>query len=212
MEWLTGGAVRAGMHEVVVADSTLQAVARAVAEQRPLWRVSSTVFTHVASAKVRVVLCGWEQWIRPAPPPLPPSVACPPPSPPLPSLTPLLQVLRPLGHFATPASEAAYPPVLAGSYVQSELEALKLKRSLPPGAEGRVNGQQQRPEQSECQKPVAHREVTPPAGFEADTAVEPSDKSSAAHRVCSGASPKSPKQVLLLSVADSRSSCRDQAL
>ena len=84
LEWLTGGAVRAGMHEVVVADSTLQAVARAVAEQRPLWRVSSTVFTHVASAKVRVVLCGFEQWIRPAPPPLPPSAACPPPSPPLP--------------------------------------------------------------------------------------------------------------------------------
>ena len=136
-------------------------------------------------------------------------MSSPLPSPPSP---PLLQVLRPLGHFATPASEAAYPPVLAGSYVQSELEALKLKRSLPPGAEGRVNGQQQRPEQSECQKPVAHREVTPPAGFEADTAVEPSDKSSAAHRVCSGASPKSPKQVLLLSVADSRSSCRDQAL
>ena len=52
LEWLTGGEILAGFHEVVVTQDTRQAVERARAEGRPLWRVSSTVFTHVASAKV----------------------------------------------------------------------------------------------------------------------------------------------------------------
>lgn len=49
LEWLTGGHVRAGMHEVVVTPETQAAVEAARAAGRSLWRVSSTVFAHVAS-------------------------------------------------------------------------------------------------------------------------------------------------------------------
>lgn len=52
LEWLTGGAVQAGMHEVVVTEATQEAAARARAAGRSLWRVSSTVFSHVASDQV----------------------------------------------------------------------------------------------------------------------------------------------------------------
>eukprot|EP00898_Chlorokybus_atmophyticus_P006771 jgi/Chlat1/7095/Chrsp57S09122 len=49
LEWLTGGECQAGMHEVVYADSTAHAVEVARAAGRSLWRVSSTVFGHIAS-------------------------------------------------------------------------------------------------------------------------------------------------------------------
>eukprot|EP00271_Cylindrocystis_brebissonii_P003437 TRINITY_DN1441_c0_g1_i1.p1 TRINITY_DN1441_c0_g1~~TRINITY_DN1441_c0_g1_i1.p1 ORF type:complete len:411 (+),score=78.15 TRINITY_DN1441_c0_g1_i1:210-1442(+) len=49
LEWLTGGEVRAGMHEVVVSDRTIAAVEEAQQQQRSLWRVSSTLFAHVGS-------------------------------------------------------------------------------------------------------------------------------------------------------------------
>eukprot|EP00897_Mesotaenium_endlicherianum_P007660 jgi/Mesen1/6922/ME000358S06248 len=49
LEWLTGGVCRAGMHEVVVTDSTLAAAEAARRRNGSLWRVSSTVFGHVAS-------------------------------------------------------------------------------------------------------------------------------------------------------------------
>ena len=39
------------------------------------------------------------------------------------------QILRPLGHFATAEAEQRYPPVLAGQFVQEELEAISLKAS-----------------------------------------------------------------------------------
>lgn len=48
-EWLTGGACLAGMHEVVVSKRTVQAIQSAVQAKRCLWRVSSTVFGHIAS-------------------------------------------------------------------------------------------------------------------------------------------------------------------
>ncbi|BBM98419.1 hypothetical protein MPTK1_1g13360 [Marchantia polymorpha subsp. ruderalis] len=48
LEWLTGGECSAGMHEVVVTDKTLAAVEAARKEGRSLWRVSSTVFGHIA--------------------------------------------------------------------------------------------------------------------------------------------------------------------
>ena len=48
-EWLTGGAIPAGYHEVVVVPDTRAAAERAAAEGRPTWRVSSTVFTQIAS-------------------------------------------------------------------------------------------------------------------------------------------------------------------
>jgi len=51
MEWLTGGEIKAGFHEVVVCDDTLKAVERAKAKDASLWRISSTLFSHVASDK-----------------------------------------------------------------------------------------------------------------------------------------------------------------
>ncbi|XP_078443458.1 2-oxoglutarate (2OG) and Fe(II)-dependent oxygenase superfamily protein [Wolffia australiana] len=49
LEWLTGGECLAGMHEVVVTDRTRSSVEAARAAGRSLWRVSSTLFAHVAS-------------------------------------------------------------------------------------------------------------------------------------------------------------------
>lgn len=43
---------QAGWHEVVVTDATLAAVDAARAAGRSLWRVSSTVFSHVASRQL----------------------------------------------------------------------------------------------------------------------------------------------------------------
>ncbi len=51
LEWVTGGMITAGFHEVVVSSDTLAAVERAKQEKRSLWRVSSTLFGHVASDK-----------------------------------------------------------------------------------------------------------------------------------------------------------------
>ncbi|GIL75496.1 hypothetical protein Vretimale_8128 [Volvox reticuliferus] len=52
LEWLTGGYIMAGMHEVVVTETTLAAVEAARAAGRSTWRISSTVFTHCASDAV----------------------------------------------------------------------------------------------------------------------------------------------------------------
>lgn len=48
-EWLTGGHVLAGFHEVVVVPETLAAIQKAKQENRSLWRISSTLFSHIAS-------------------------------------------------------------------------------------------------------------------------------------------------------------------
>ncbi len=139
MEWLTAGSVLAGFHEVVVTEETLSAVHRAREAGRPLWRVSSTLFTHVASDKVSIR--------RRFNPLGVPAVRHPPPlcsdsgsEIPLRSQ----QVLRPLGRFAEEEGQAArYPPTKAGVQVQQELQAIRLKRSEAkeassgPVAEGR---------------------------------------------------------------------------
>eukprot|EP00246_Nothoceros_aenigmaticus_P013397 TRINITY_DN4587_c0_g1_i1.p1 TRINITY_DN4587_c0_g1~~TRINITY_DN4587_c0_g1_i1.p1 ORF type:complete len:193 (+),score=38.79 TRINITY_DN4587_c0_g1_i1:33-581(+) len=49
LEWLTGGECRAGMHEVAVSSKTILAVKAAKEAGKSLWRVSSTVFGHIAS-------------------------------------------------------------------------------------------------------------------------------------------------------------------
>jgi len=51
-EWLTAGHVLAGFHEVVVVKETVAAIEKAKAEGRSLWRVSSTLFGHIASDQV----------------------------------------------------------------------------------------------------------------------------------------------------------------
>lgn len=45
LEHITGGYFYAGYHEVIVSDDTLAAAAKAKAEGRSLWRVSSTMFS-----------------------------------------------------------------------------------------------------------------------------------------------------------------------
>jgi len=55
-EWLTGGHILAGFHEVVVADETIAAIERAKTAGKSCWRVSSTLFSHCASDKVIVPL------------------------------------------------------------------------------------------------------------------------------------------------------------
>ena len=52
LEYVTGGKIVAGYHEVVVNEKTLQARDIAKRKSRPLWRVSSTVFLHAHSDKV----------------------------------------------------------------------------------------------------------------------------------------------------------------
>lgn len=52
LEWLTGGECLAGMHEVVVTNRTLNAIEIARQQNRSLWRVSSTLFAHIASDMV----------------------------------------------------------------------------------------------------------------------------------------------------------------
>ncbi|KAJ3052772.1 hypothetical protein HK097_005698 [Rhizophlyctis rosea] len=49
MEWFTGGAVTAGFHEVVVLPQTVDTIEVQKARNRPLWRISSTLFFHTAS-------------------------------------------------------------------------------------------------------------------------------------------------------------------
>ena len=49
LEYLTGGKIEAGFHEVVVTEGTMAAIEKQKAAGRPLWRVSSTLFSHVAS-------------------------------------------------------------------------------------------------------------------------------------------------------------------
>eukprot|EP00258_Populus_trichocarpa_P034810 XP_024450829.1 uncharacterized protein LOC7463867 isoform X2 [Populus trichocarpa] len=49
IEWLTAGECMAGMHEVVVTNRTIDAIKLASQQNRSLWRVSSTLFAHIAS-------------------------------------------------------------------------------------------------------------------------------------------------------------------
>ncbi|KAM7472477.1 hypothetical protein LguiA_010660 [Lonicera macranthoides] len=52
IEWLTAGDCIAGMHEVVVTNRTIEAIKVANQQNRSLWRVSSTLFAHIASDAV----------------------------------------------------------------------------------------------------------------------------------------------------------------
>ncbi|XP_042375048.1 uncharacterized protein LOC121969166 isoform X1 [Zingiber officinale] len=49
LEWLTAGECLAGMHEVLVTNRTLEAIESARQQSHSLWRVSSTLFGHIAS-------------------------------------------------------------------------------------------------------------------------------------------------------------------
>lgn len=49
LEYLTGGHVKAGYHEVVLSDAAQNAASRARQAGESLWRISSTVFAHINS-------------------------------------------------------------------------------------------------------------------------------------------------------------------
>lgn len=66
LEWLTGGVVFAGYHEVVVTESAKERAAQFKAQNRPQWRVSSTLFSHIASDQVMKPIPLDAQW-TPAP-------------------------------------------------------------------------------------------------------------------------------------------------
>lgn len=51
-EYLTGGHVLAGFHEVIITPDTVQAINRRRAAGESLWRVSSTLFSHIASDQI----------------------------------------------------------------------------------------------------------------------------------------------------------------
>eukprot|EP00941_MAST-03F_sp_MAST-3F-sp1_P003856 g3856.t1 len=57
LEYLTGGHVLAGFHEVVVTDRTLEKIKERKAAGKSLWRVSSTLFAHLCS----------DVWLEPLP-------------------------------------------------------------------------------------------------------------------------------------------------
>ena len=77
--------------QVICTKETLDAADRCRKEGRPAWRVSSTVFSQIASD----------------------------------------EIIRPLGKFATPEAEEAYPPIASGEYVQKELEVINLRAPSP---------------------------------------------------------------------------------
>jgi hypothetical protein len=49
IEYLTGGHVLAGFHEVIVTEDTVKVIDRRRAAKESLWRVSSTCFSQIAS-------------------------------------------------------------------------------------------------------------------------------------------------------------------
>ena len=52
LEYLTGGYVVAGFHEVVVSAATTRVISENKASSRSLWRISSTFFGHIQSDQI----------------------------------------------------------------------------------------------------------------------------------------------------------------
>ena len=52
IEYLTGGHVLAGFHEVIVSPGTIEVIDRHKHQNKSLWRVSSTCFGHIASDQI----------------------------------------------------------------------------------------------------------------------------------------------------------------
>ena len=59
-EYLTGGQVLAGFHEVIVSEQTIKNIEQAKQTGQSLWRVSSTMFTHIASDQILQPLKSFE--------------------------------------------------------------------------------------------------------------------------------------------------------
>ncbi|PNW74125.1 hypothetical protein CHLRE_13g586400v5 [Chlamydomonas reinhardtii] len=114
LEWLTGGHIRAGMHEVVVTEATLAAADAARAAGRSTWRVSSTVFTHCCSdALLRPLGRFGEQAAAQQQPQ---------------QQQPQQQQQQEAVGGAAGEAAGSYPAMKAGEQVQRELEAICLRK------------------------------------------------------------------------------------
>ncbi|RKP15883.1 hypothetical protein ROZALSC1DRAFT_25931 [Rozella allomycis CSF55] len=60
LEYLTGGCIKAGYHEVTCSERTIEALKKAKEENKSLWRISSTMFVHVASDLILKPINGFE--------------------------------------------------------------------------------------------------------------------------------------------------------
>ena len=98
LEWLTGGHVKAGMHEVICNEATLKSYEAALQsrgedsgaeKRRSTWRISSTLFSHVAS----------DQKLEP---------------------------IDKFGELTGEEGKRAYPSTYAGDYVSAEIAHIKL--------------------------------------------------------------------------------------
>lgn len=49
LEYLTGGYIKAGFHEVIISDETLKTIKKKKEKGESLWRISSTLFSHISS-------------------------------------------------------------------------------------------------------------------------------------------------------------------
>lgn len=61
MEYLTGGHVLAGFHEVIVTKDTVRVINERRAAGKSLWRVSSTLFSQIQSDQVLQPLAPFDQ-------------------------------------------------------------------------------------------------------------------------------------------------------
>ena len=100
IEYMTAGHVLAGFHEVVVSDATLDTIARRKEEGKSLWRVSSTLFSHMESD---TVLQPFDKF--------------------------LVDGQSADGGVVTADQlREKYPPVETGEFIQKELKLIKLNR------------------------------------------------------------------------------------
>jgi len=61
LEWMTGGYIKAGFHEVVVSKETQKKIKEKEKLKESLWRVSSTFFSHLRSDEILEPLMGKEE-------------------------------------------------------------------------------------------------------------------------------------------------------
>eukprot|EP01130_Rhizamoeba_saxonica_P018693 TRINITY_DN943_c0_g1_i2.p1 TRINITY_DN943_c0_g1~~TRINITY_DN943_c0_g1_i2.p1 ORF type:complete len:246 (-),score=56.93 TRINITY_DN943_c0_g1_i2:27-764(-) len=68
MEILTAGHIKAGYHQVVINSRTVEQIAESKEANRSLWRISSTMFNHIASDELLTPKIGSEEEISKYPP------------------------------------------------------------------------------------------------------------------------------------------------
>lgn len=75
LEALTGGRVVAGWHQVIVNEKTQNTIEKAKLENKSVWRISSTLFSHIASDETLEPIVGTPEEIEEAKKNYPPILA-----------------------------------------------------------------------------------------------------------------------------------------